>query len=69
MNDTMTSTASYEPRAGTLWVCVICGWIYDESAGVPEDGIPAGTAWSDVPQDWVCPLCRAGKDQFAMVQL
>ncbi|WP_233833562.1 rubredoxin [Paraburkholderia sp. ZP32-5] len=50
------------------WVCVICGWIYDEAAGLPEEGIAAGTRWADVPADWRCPLCDVGKDEFALVE-
>jgi rubredoxin len=50
------------------WVCVICGWIYDEAAGVPEEGIAAGTRWVDVPADWRCPLCDVGKEDFALVE-
>jgi rubredoxin len=50
------------------WVCVICGWIYDEAAGVPEEGIAAGTRWTDVPADWRCPLCDVGKEDFALVE-
>ena len=50
------------------WVCVICGWIYDEAAGVPEDGIAPGTRWADVPEDWRCPLCDVGKEDFALVE-
>ncbi|MDO4573338.1 MAG: rubredoxin [Clostridia bacterium] len=46
------------------YVCELCGYVYDEAAGVPEDGVAPGTAWEDVPEDWVCPLCGAGKDQF-----
>ena len=60
------------PRASDIefkqWVCVICGWIYDEAAGVPDEGIPAGTRWADVPQDWRCPLCDVGKEDFALVE-
>jgi rubredoxin len=36
------------------WMCLICGWIYDEAAGLPEDGIAAGTPWAQVPMNWVC---------------
>ncbi|MCI3203764.1 MULTISPECIES: rubredoxin [Pandoraea] len=54
--------------ASRQWVCVICGWIYDEATGYPEDGIAPGTRWEDVPQDWRCPLCDVGKDDFAMVE-
>jgi rubredoxin len=50
------------------WVCVICGWIYDEAEGVPDEGIARGTRWADVPADWRCPLCDVGKEDFAMVE-
>jgi rubredoxin len=50
------------------WVCVICGWIYDEAAGDPEHGIAAGTRWADVPDDFRCPLCDVGKEDFALVE-
>ncbi|ACC76105.1 rubredoxin [Paraburkholderia phymatum] len=50
------------------WVCVICGWIYDEAAGLPEEGIAPGTRWADVPEDWRCPLCDVGKEDFALVE-
>ncbi|MDO4592095.1 MAG: rubredoxin [Comamonadaceae bacterium] len=49
------------------WMCLICGWIYDEAAGDPEHGIPAGTRWEDVPEDWTCPECACGKADFEMV--
>ena len=38
------------------WVCNICGYIYDPEVGDPDNGVAAGTAWEDVPEDWVCPL-------------
>ena len=44
--------------------CVLCGYVYDEAAGDPDNGIAPGTKWEDLPADWVCPLCSAGKDQF-----
>ena len=37
------------------WICIICGWLYVEEEGGPEDGILAGTKWEDVPDDWGCP--------------
>ena len=49
------------------WVCIICGWVYDEAAGLPEEGIAPGTRWEDIPADWRCPLCDVGKEDFAMV--
>jgi rubredoxin len=50
-------------------MCVICGFIYDEALGWPEDGIVAGTAWKDVPLNWFCPDCGARKDEFEMVEV
>ncbi|MBP3271231.1 MAG: rubredoxin [Ruminococcus sp.] len=47
------------------YVCDVCGYIYDEAEGCPEAGIEAGTKWEDVPEDFVCPLCGVGKDQFS----
>ena len=47
------------------YVCELCGWIYDEETGDPDNGIAAGTAFDDLPDDFVCPLCGAGKDSFA----
>ncbi|HNW85574.1 MAG TPA: rubredoxin [Candidatus Limiplasma sp.] len=46
------------------YVCSVCGYIYDEAAGIPDDGIAPGTLWADLPEDWVCPLCGASKDEF-----
>ena len=50
------------------WMCIICGLIYEEEKGWPEDGIAAGTRWEDVPDDWLCPECGAGKGDFEMVE-
>lgn len=44
--------------------CQVCGYIYDPEKGDPESDIPAGTPFEDLPEDWVCPLCGVGKDQF-----
>ena len=49
------------------WMCLLCGWIYDEALGAPDDGIPPGTRWEDVPVNWSCPECGARKDDFEMV--
>lgn len=46
------------------WVCLVCGYVYDPEEGDPDNGVPAGTSWDNVPEDWVCPLCGVGKDQF-----
>ena len=50
------------------WRCLICDYVYDEALGAPEDGIPAGTRWQDVPEDWTCPDCGASKGDFDMVE-
>ena len=51
------------------WECIVCGWIYDEEKGYPEDGIEPGTRWEDIPEDWYCPECGVGKDDFDMVEI
>ena len=47
------------------YICDVCGYVYDEVAGDPDNGIAAGTKWEDVPEDFVCPLCGVGKDSFS----
>ncbi len=47
------------------YICQVCGYEYDEELGDPDNGIAPGTAWSDVPEDFACPLCSVGKDEFA----
>lgn len=46
------------------YVCTVCGYIYDEAAGIPDQGILPGTKWADLPDGWTCPLCGASKSQF-----
>ena len=46
------------------YVCEICGYVYDPAVGDPANGIEANTAWEDVKEDWLCPVCGVGKDQF-----
>jgi len=60
----MTSKIEYKK-----YICVICGFIYDEAQGWPEDNIPPGTRWSDVPDTWYCPDCGATKEDFEMMEL
>ncbi len=47
------------------YVCDVCGYVYDPKVGAPADGVPAGTPWEKVPDDFVCPECGAGKDSFS----
>lgn len=49
------------------WQCLVCGYVYDPGLGDPEARIPAGTAFEDLPDDWVCPTCGASKDQFKKI--
>ena len=46
------------------YICSICGYVYDETKGIPEAGIAPGTAWEAIPDDWVCPTCGATKAEF-----
>ena len=46
------------------YVCTVCGYVYDPAVGDPDSGIEPGTAFEDIPADWVCPLCGVGKDDF-----
>jgi rubredoxin len=48
----------------TKWRCTVCDYIYDPEVGDPENGVAPGTAFEDVPDDWVCPECGVEKDMF-----
>ena len=56
-------------RAVKKWQCIVCGWIYDEAEGCEEEGIAPGTRWEDVPEDFVCPECGVGKEDFEMIEI
>ena len=47
------------------YICDACGWMYDPAAGDPNGGVAAGTAFEDIPDDWVCPECEVDKNQFS----
>jgi len=51
------------------WMCVVCGFIYHEADGMPEDGIAPGTRWEDIPETWTCPDCGVTKDDFEMIEI
>ena len=55
----------YKEEQRMKYVCDVCGWEYDEEKGYPEGGIAPGTKWEDIPEDFECPLCSVGKDQFS----
>jgi rubredoxin len=46
------------------YVCTVCGYVYDPELGDPDSGVAPGTKWDDVPDDWVCPVCGASKEDF-----
>jgi rubredoxin len=51
------------------WQCIVCGFIYDEAQGRPEDGIAPGTRFDAIPDDWSCPDCGVAKADFDMVEV
>lgn len=62
----MSDTAETTYRT---WMCVVCGFLYREEDGLPEEGIAPGTRWEDIPETWTCPDCGVTKDDFEMVVL
>ena len=58
-----------ENRDYNRYMCLICGYIYDEALGSPDEGIPPETRWEDVPMNWTCPECGARKEDFEMVKV
>ena len=48
------------------YVCDVCGYVYDPAVGEPYNGISPGTAFEELPDNWLCPLCGVGKDQFSV---
>ena len=63
MSDSAAVDAPYR-----TWMCVVCGFVYDEALGLPEDGIAPGTRWEDIPDTWTCPDCGVSKDDFELMQ-
>ncbi|HAH86075.1 MAG: rubredoxin [Armatimonadota bacterium] len=50
------------------YICNVCGYIYDPALGDPENGVPAGTAFKNLPEGWVCPECGVGKEMFSPIE-
>ena len=50
-----------------MYMCAVCGWVYDEAQGRPQDGLAPCTRWADVPEDWCCPECGVKKADFDLV--
>jgi len=61
------STAQQQPFR--TYMCVVCGYVYDEARGCPEEGILPGTRWEDIPETWTCPDCGAAKEDFEMIEV
>jgi len=49
------------------YICTNCGFIYEPEHGDPAGGIPPGTVFNDLPEDWICPICYVGKDKFDLL--
>ena len=70
--DKSVALSKPEPLGNTQmkkWQCIVCGLIYNEADGWPDDGIAPGTLWQDVPEDWLCPDCGVGKMDFEMIEI
>lgn len=52
----------------TKWECTLCGYIYDPAVGDPDNDIPPGTVFEDLPEEWVCPVCGASKSDFRRLE-
>lgn len=50
------------------YICTVCQWVYDPVVGDPDSGIAPGTAFEDISEDWVCPVCGVGKDDFEVYE-
>ncbi len=50
------------------YICEVCGWIYDDEEGAPEQGVVAGTRFEELPEEFICELCGVGKDQFTKAE-
>jgi|GEM_PF-154420 rubredoxin len=68
-NHLVLQNAPSEDHRVRKWQCMICSFIYEEELGLPEDGIAPGTSWDEIPDDWMCPDCGVGKEDFEMVEI
>jgi rubredoxin len=50
------------------WICDVCEWVYDPAEGDPTQGIEPGTSFEDLPDDWICPACGVGKEDFSLLE-
>ena len=61
-------SAGHDDDHRAQWICESCGFIYDPAEGDPDGGIPPGTAFEDIPDDWFCPVCGARKVDFELFE-
>jgi rubredoxin len=64
---TRTTCANHKEIQMAQYMCGPCGWIYDEEFGDPEHGLAPGTKFEDIPDDWKCPECGVGKEDFYLL--
>ena len=69
MNVCVMSESAAIPVPSRTWMCVVCGFIYDEAQVLPEEGIAPGARWQDIPDGWTCPDCGVGKDDSDMQEV
>lgn len=62
-------TATDVVQGMRTYMCVVCGFVYEEAKGLPQEGIAAGTRWEDIPENWKCPECGALKSDFEMIEI
>jgi rubredoxin len=65
VDDLVTCAPVSEIATEQQWICESCGFIYDPEEGDPDGGVPPGTPFEEIPDDWVCPVCGARKRDFA----
>ena len=54
-------------ESSRTWMCLTCGYVYDEAEGDPDGGLPPGTRFEDIPDDWECPICRVKKEDYKLL--
>lgn len=70
MGERIFNTAARTPNPPSRrFICLVCGWVYTEEEGCPEENIPPGTSWDDIPDDWRCPDCDAAKYDFEILEI
>lgn len=63
--DLLLANDESEDESMKKYVCNLCGYVYDPAVGDPDNGVPAGTPFEAIPEDWTCPLCGAPKEEFS----